>query len=320
MFQAFPVIYFVIESRAKMCKPSTYEWHGRSYIYFTVCSCYNIRKGRGFSGLCPHLERNTAMKLIFVRHGDPDYTNDTITEKGRRDAELLAQRIIKWDVTDFYCSPLGRAKATAACTLDKLGRSAVTLDWMREFSYMIDDPITGRHGVPWDFVPSYWSNESLMFDQNRWVDTDVMGQNPQIGIKYKETCQYLDEFLAGYGYYRKDKYYQTDKEEIFLTSTVAPNGDTNVDSLVRREKEPVVVIFCHLGIICVVLSHLLNIPFPLLVHGFFLPTTSLTILSSEERWGREAYFRVQAMGDMAHLMNSEEPISSAGYFAKAFQG
>lgn len=260
------------------------------------------------------------MKLIFVRHGDPDYANDTITEKGLRDAELLARRILKWNVTDFYCSPLGRAKATAACTLDKLGRSAVTLDWMREFSYMIDDPVTGRHGVPWDFVPSYWTNEPLMFDQNRWVDADVMGQNPQIGIKYKETCQHLDEFLAGYGYHRKDKYYQTDKEEIFLTSTIAPNGATNVDSLVRREKEPVVVIFCHLGIICVVLSHLLNIPFPLLVHGFFLPTTSLTILSSEERWGREAYFRVQAMGDMAHLMGSEEPISSAGYFAKAFQG
>lgn len=260
------------------------------------------------------------MKLIFVRHGDPDYANDTITEKGRRDAELLSQRIIKWDVTDFYCSPLGRAKATAACTLDKLGRNAITLDWMREFSYHIDDPITGRHGVPWDFVPSYWSNDPLMFDLNRWVDTEVMRQNPQIADTYQKTCQKLDDFLAGYGYYRKDNYYQTDKEEIFLASTIAPNGATNVDRLVRKEKEPVVVLFCHLGIICVVLSHLLNIPFPLLVHGFFLPTTSLTILSSEERWGREAYFRVQSMGDMAHLMGTGEPISSAGYFAKAFQG
>lgn len=260
------------------------------------------------------------MRLIFVRHGDPDYANDTITAKGRRDAELLAQRIIKWDVTDFYCSPLGRARATAACTLDKLGRNAVTLDWMREFSYHIDDPVTGRHGVPWDFVPSYWSNDPLMFDQNRWVETDVMQQNPQIAATYKETCRKLDEFLAGYGYHRKDHYYQTDKEDIFLTSTVAPGGTTNVDHLVRKEKEPVIVIFCHLGIICVVLSHLLNIPFPLLVHGFFLPTTSLTILSTEERWGKEAYFRVQAMGDMAHLMGSGEPISSAGYFAKAFQG
>ena len=79
--------------------------------------------------------------------------------------------------------------------------------------------------------------------------------------------------------------------------------------------EPVIVIFCHLGITCVVLSHLLNIPFPLLVHGFFLPTTSLTILSSEERWGQEAYFRVQVLGDVYHLLSNGEPVSPAGSFA-----
>lgn len=27
------------------------------------------------------------MKIIFIRHGDPDYVNDTLTEKGRREAE-----------------------------------------------------------------------------------------------------------------------------------------------------------------------------------------------------------------------------------------
>lgn len=30
------------------------------------------------------------MRLIFVRHGEPDYVNDTLTEKGWREAELLA--------------------------------------------------------------------------------------------------------------------------------------------------------------------------------------------------------------------------------------
>lgn len=63
------------------------------------------------------------MKIIFVRHGEPDYANDTLTEKGWREARALAERICKWDVTDFYCSPLGRAKATASCTLDKMNRT-----------------------------------------------------------------------------------------------------------------------------------------------------------------------------------------------------
>ena len=30
------------------------------------------------------------MRLLFIRHGDPDYEHDTLTEKGRREAALLA--------------------------------------------------------------------------------------------------------------------------------------------------------------------------------------------------------------------------------------
>ena len=29
------------------------------------------------------------MKLLLIRHGDPDYTHDSLTEKGQREAELL---------------------------------------------------------------------------------------------------------------------------------------------------------------------------------------------------------------------------------------
>ena len=43
------------------------------------------------------------MRIIFVRHGDPDYANDTLTEKGWREAALLAERVSGWDVTDFMC-------------------------------------------------------------------------------------------------------------------------------------------------------------------------------------------------------------------------
>lgn len=56
------------------------------------------------------------MKLIFIRHGEPDYSIDSLTEKGWREAELLAKRATKWPVTQFYVSPLGRAKDTTSCT------------------------------------------------------------------------------------------------------------------------------------------------------------------------------------------------------------
>ena len=50
------------------------------------------------------------MKLIIIRHGDPDYSIDSLTEKGWKEAEYLADRIAKLDVKQFYVSPRGRAK------------------------------------------------------------------------------------------------------------------------------------------------------------------------------------------------------------------
>ena len=64
------------------------------------------------------------MRLLIVRHGDPDYEHDTLTEKGWREAELLAERLSKLPVKEFYVSPLGRAKDTASLTLQKMNREA----------------------------------------------------------------------------------------------------------------------------------------------------------------------------------------------------
>ena len=57
------------------------------------------------------------MKLLLIRHGDPDYEKDNLTEVGKREAALLAERIAPMDITEYYVSPLGRAQATAAPTL-----------------------------------------------------------------------------------------------------------------------------------------------------------------------------------------------------------
>lgn len=262
------------------------------------------------------------MKLIFIRHGEPDYSIDSLTQKGWKEADFLAKRTKDWQVTEFFCSPLGRAKDTATPTLKAHHRDAIILDWLKEFSYKIEDPTTGRIGVPWDFPASTWTTKPSMLDRNDWVHTDFLQQNPQIATEYPRVCSKFDGLLASYGYLRDGLYYRMpDAEERFITSTVSKNGSISTDHLPCEEyKEPTLVFFCHLGIICIILSHLINIPFPLLAHGFFLPTTSLTILSSEERWSNEAYFRVQAMGDVGHLLAQKEPVSPAGSFANPFQG
>ncbi len=53
------------------------------------------------------------MKLMIVRHGDPDYSIDSLTETGWQEAELLSLRLAALDVKAFCCSPLGRARDTA---------------------------------------------------------------------------------------------------------------------------------------------------------------------------------------------------------------
>ena len=93
------------------------------------------------------------MKLIIIRHGDPDYSIDSLTPTGWREAELLADRISKLDVKAFYVSPLGRARDTASLTLKKMGRQAEVLPWLREFSPSIIHPWSDEVNCVWDWLP-----------------------------------------------------------------------------------------------------------------------------------------------------------------------
>lgn len=87
------------------------------------------------------------MRLILIRHGDPDYEHDTLTQKGRREAALLAERTKTWKVDDVYTSPLGRARATAQPSLQNWGKEAVILDWAQEFFYLVPDGKGRAHRV-----------------------------------------------------------------------------------------------------------------------------------------------------------------------------
>ena len=62
------------------------------------------------------------MKIIIARHAEPDYIHDTITEKGKKEAALLAKRLSQIKIDEIYVSPLGRAKDTAAYTLQACRR------------------------------------------------------------------------------------------------------------------------------------------------------------------------------------------------------
>ena len=56
------------------------------------------------------------MKLLIIRHGDPNYDIDSLTPKGWKEVAYLSERIARLDIRDFYVSPYGRAKDTASLT------------------------------------------------------------------------------------------------------------------------------------------------------------------------------------------------------------
>lgn len=56
------------------------------------------------------ITRSDIMKLLIVRHGDPDYDIDSLTEKGWKEVEYLSQKLSKLDVKAFYVSPLGERR------------------------------------------------------------------------------------------------------------------------------------------------------------------------------------------------------------------
>ncbi len=262
------------------------------------------------------------MRIIFIRHGDPDYANDTLTQKGWREAKLLAKRVRDWNVKDFYCSPLGRAQDTASCSLNIMNRQAVTYDWLREFYYPITDPTTGRYGVPWDFMPSYWTKEPLFYDKDHWHEADVLKSNNELKPAFDEVCCGLDNVLEKYGYMRDGMIYRTGiiKEETGASFLTPDSGkDAGTSKLLKSYSDDTIVIFCHLGVTFAMMSHLLGIAPTLLWQNFFIAPASVTVLISEERIPGEAYFRAQVVGDTSHLRDGNEPVSQAGYFAEPFQ-
>lgn len=234
------------------------------------------------------------MKLLIVRHGDPDYSIDSLTGTGWREAELLADRLRKLDVKEFYVSPLGRAKDTASITLKKMDRTAIECPWLREFAPQIQKPWQSQPDCVWDWLPAEWTKEPRYFDPEAWPATEIM-KSGHVGEEAGWVFEGLDQLLAKHGYRRSGKYYQVEKA----------NEDT-------------VILFCHFGVECVILSHLLNVSPMVLWHGLCAAPASVTTVVTEERRKGAASFRISAFGDISHLYAAGREPSFAARFCETF--
>lgn len=236
------------------------------------------------------------MKILIIRHGDPDYKRDCLTAKGRREAQMLAEELSKMDITAFYQSPLGRARETALYTLRKMNRTARTLAWLQEFAVKIDRPdVEGLSPVCWDWLPADWTQRPAFYGFDTWYREPEMAA-AGVEKRYRWVAEGFASVLAEHGY-------------VF-------NGRT-FD--VKKSNHDTIAFFCHLGVQCVMLSSIMHISPMILWQNTAVAPTSVTVLNSEERRRGTASFRMSRMGDISHLtMHGEEP-SFSGRFCECYE-
>lgn len=235
------------------------------------------------------------MRLLIVRHGDPDYEKDSLTKKGWREAELLSERLAVLDVKSFYVSPLGRAVDTASLTLRKMNKTAEECDWLREFPPKINRPdVLDRRMIAWDWLPEDWTADTRYYDIDKWCETKIMKEGG-VDQAYRYVTENFDKLLARHGYERDNRIYRA----------VSPNRDT-------------IVLFCHFGLECVLLSHLIHVSPMVLWHNTCVAPTGVTTVYTEERREGKVSFRISSLGDVSHLYVGGEKPSFAARFCETY--
>lgn len=252
------------------------------------------------------------MRILFIRHGEPDYEHDTLTERGWREAELLSEQIESLSPGEIYVSPLGRARDTASCTLKKLGREEIILPWLEEFAARVDPNLSeevrqayatelkmvdGRYKprIVWDILPSYWTEHAEYYHPEDWRNSEIARCSDMVE-QYDKVCAGLDALLAEHGYVREGRHYHVEKS----------SSDT-------------ITFFCHFGITAVMLSHLWSCsPFITLQHTVTAPS-SVTEIFTEERQQGIADFRLTRLGDVFHLTSAGEKPSFHARFCERYE-
>ena len=215
------------------------------------------------------------MRIIFVRHGEPDYANDCLTPTGRAQAEAAAERLAGEGIREIYASPNGRARETAGYTARRLGLPVTVLDYMHEIAW--GGPGIPVEGHPWTLGDWLIEKEDYDYRANDWREHPYFKDNVAARCE-AEVSAAFDGFLAGKGYRRAGTRYLC--------------GEGNDDT---------VALFSHGGSGACALAHMLSLPFPYVASVMPYDFTSIIILSLDNRPGAFVFPRVELFNDCAHI-------------------
>lgn len=220
------------------------------------------------------------MLLYIIRHGDPDYATDTLTERGMLQAEAVGKRLAASGINRVFCSPMGRAMQTAQPTCRLLGLDFTVEPWAKE--------IGDEHRLtpyPDGKLKSVSLVDRVDLRRDGAVDLDFDHAFDCPGFSSSNMKDALDtisaggrEFLARLGYAEEDGVYRITE----------PNDDK-------------VALFCHAGMGRIFVSYLLHIPLHLVWAGFNYNHTGVTVIEFKNQKTGFTVPRMLCYSDTSHL-------------------
>ena len=228
------------------------------------------------------------MRIIFVRHGHPNYVNDCLTELGRRHAAAAAERLKDEGISEIYSSTNGRALETAGYVAEKYGLPIVKCEFMREISWgSVDNEPLFLDGHPWSTVDAMVARGESMLNPN-WASEEPFVRNKMVGY-VENISAALDEWLKNLGYTREGLYYR-----------VAGKNAVNAGgSKINTAKT--IAAFGHGGAGSAIFSHLFNLPYPFVCTTLNQDYTGITIVELPDTPGALVKPRFEIMNDARHI-------------------
>ena len=238
------------------------------------------------------------MLLYIIRHGDPIYEPDSLTELGHRQAEALPRRFKELGFDKIFVSPMIRAQQTAAPTCRELNMEAEVVDFLSEqalFSKMSmplpsdQDPSYIKYR--WCFhqqTTNYRTAESYHMTDN-WHTLPAFSNCTTIKPAYDDFIARSDEFLARLGYVREGDHYKIENPPF--------------------ER---VAVFCHQGVGLTWLAHMLSIPPHVIWGAFDITHTGITVLDFKNYENGITLPICLCLSDTSHLYEGGLPMKYQG--------
>ena len=222
------------------------------------------------------------MLLYIVRHGDPIYETDSLTERGKLQAEAVGKRMFDAKIDRIFSSPMGRAQETAEPACRLLGKTKQIEEWAHEIEDERLTPFPDGIQKSITLVQNTYYLEKGNIDLPYEKAFECQGINES---QMKKAVDYIEEkgkaFLEGLGY----------KEE---------NG---VYRILRKNDEKV-ALFCHAAFARAWISRLLHIPIHIMWASFEYTHTGVTIIEFKNNENGFTAPRCLSFCDLSHLYAS----------------